>query len=158
MNIEKRRECQKRYYERNKDKILLRNKNSYKDNIEQRRLRVKKCNDQFYATLRGKIHLWKNAAKRRKIQWELSNEDIEELAKPMVCFYTNVPLTLERSKPNTISIDRVDSNVGYVKGNVAICQSTINFMKGVLSTMEFIQFCRNVVNHHDRNEVVDYVI
>lgn len=154
MKIEKRGE----YYLKNKEKILAYGKKYYRDHLEECRLHNKEYTNEYYETIRGKFTLWRKGAKRRNISWELSDKDVDELLKPMVCYYTNVPLTLERSKPNTVSIDRVNSDLGYVKGNVVICQSTVNFMKGTLSTTEFIKFCRNIVNHYDRTEDTDYAI
>lgn len=48
----------------------------------------------------------------------------------------------------TASIDRIDNSKGYVLGNVQWVHKDINYMRGGLSVMEFIIFCRQVVKHN----------
>lgn len=46
------------------------------------------------------------------------------------CFYTGLPmLTDAKGSPYSVSVDRRDSSVGYVEGNVVLCLMAINFMK-----------------------------
>ncbi len=48
----------------------------------------------------------------------------------------------------TASIDRIDNSKGYVVGNVQWVHKDINYMRGGLSIIEFIIFCRQVVKHN----------
>lgn len=46
------------------------------------------------------------------------------------CFYSGLAMKIKGNKDyNTLSIDRVDSSKGYVKGNVVFCLNSINMLK-----------------------------
>lgn len=53
------------------------------------------------------------------------------------------------SKQN-MSIDRIDSNIGYEEGNVQWVDKRINMMKGTLSNEEFIELCTMVAEHNKK--------
>lgn len=46
----------------------------------------------------------------------------------------------------TASLDRIDSSLGYIQGNVQWVHRTINYMKSHLSQPEFVFWCRAVAN------------
>lgn len=48
---------------------------------------------------------------------------------------------------NTASLDRIDSNLGYIQGNLQWTHKIINNMKQELGQMEFKEWCRKVVDH-----------
>ena len=55
-----------------------------------------------------------------------------------LCHYTGKPMVLSKdSKRDSVSIDRLDSNLGYTTGNVVLCKSSCNTMKGDMSEAEF---------------------
>lgn len=64
------------------------------------------------------------------------------------CALTGVPLTLSKKTalPNeaVASLDRINSDVGYVAGNVQWVHPTINFMKHAMPQESFIEWCRLV--------------
>lgn len=46
------------------------------------------------------------------------------------CFYTNIPMIINGNRSyNTLSIDRIDSDKGYIKGNIVFCLLCINTFK-----------------------------
>ena len=55
----------------------------------------------------------------------------------------------------TASIDRIDNSKGYVPDNVQWVHKDINYMRGGLSIMEFIIFCRQVVKHNANVNISD---
>jgi hypothetical protein len=133
----------KEYYQKYKNRELASSKKWYYENKDhQQELKGK-----YRETLCGRIVFWKNGAKKRNLEWSLTNDYIEELTRPMVCYYTNEPVTLERNKLNTISLDRIDSNKGYTKENVVVCQQIINKMKSDLSNDEFVMLCKKVTEN-----------
>jgi len=110
----------------------------YAKNKEAEKARIQ-C---YRSTLGGKIAIWKWAAKRRGIPWNLTDEFIRKL-RP-VCHYTGLELTQGIGKPNTFSLDRIDSNLDYSADNVVPCCAVINWMKSDLLVQEFIEMCRLV--------------
>lgn len=46
--------------------------------------------------------------------------------------------------PNSCTIDRIDSNKGYVKGNIQLITWRANCLKQHLNNKEFIEFCKDV--------------
>ena len=51
----------------------------------------------------------------------------------------------------TASLDRIDSSIGYVEGNVQWVHKHINSMKNAHRTDYFIQLCKEVVTYNDTN-------
>ena len=45
------------------------------------------------------------------------------------------------------SLDRIDSSIGYVEGNVQWVSKQANLSKHVMSMSELYEFCRKVLNH-----------
>lgn len=57
-------------------------------------------------------------------------------------FYTGLPFSDLRS----VSVDRIDSEVGYVRDNVVLTHKSINIMKNRYSLIDFIKICNLVSN------------
>jgi hypothetical protein len=47
----------------------------------------------------------------------------------------------------TASLDRIDSKVGYIKGNVQWVHKNVNWMKQDFSDDEFLTMCKKIVNY-----------
>ena len=50
--------------------------------------------------------------------------------------------------PYNISIDRIDSSKGYIKGNIQLVCGIVNVMKSDSSEDEFLQLCKKIVEHN----------
>lgn len=74
------------------------------------------------------------SAQDRKLQFNLSFEYVRKLLEYKTCYYTNKPFT--EDGPNSRSFDRVDSDKGYIEGNVVACTIDINGKKSNLSFEE----------------------
>ena len=48
------------------------------------------------------------------------------------------------SHPQTASLDRIDNEKGYIKGNVQWVHKDVNFMKGMLNEDRFIKLCKKI--------------
>jgi hypothetical protein len=85
-------------------------------------------------------------ARRRKIAWEISKQYIEEIYAKQngVCDLSGIVMEPKGNSRYRPSIDRIDSTVGYVVGNVQIVCSVINVMKNKYSDLEFVRMCRAV--------------
>ena len=71
------------------------------------------------------------SAQDRKLQFNLSFEYVRKMLEYKTCYYTNKTFTEEG--PNARSFDRVDSEKGYIEGNVVACTIDINGKKSNLS-------------------------
>lgn len=71
------------------------------------------------------------SAQDRKLQFNLSFEYVRRMLEYKTCYYTNKTFT--EDGPNARSFDRVDSDKGYVEGNVVACTIDINGKKSNLS-------------------------
>ncbi|QHZ59800.1 HNH endonuclease [Alteromonas phage vB_AmeM_PT11-V22] len=70
-----------------------------------------------------------NNAKERGIEFGLSFTSVKNIMKAKKCYYTGLPLT-----KRTLTIDRIDSNKGYVKGNVVACHTDANSFKNIIES------------------------
>lgn len=94
--------------------------------------------------LRGK------AVQRGKAGGVLSLDVLELLWQTQQgrCALTGWPMTMELAAgvvPTNCSLDRIDSSQGYVVGNVQLVCRAANTAKSNLTTAEFVQLCRAVV-------------
>lgn len=72
-------------------------------------------------------------------------------AQDGLCALSGLPITFKNlnvGTEQTASLDRIDSNEGYVEGNVQWVHKTINLMKNTLPQPEFINFCNSVSKHN----------
>lgn len=101
-----------------------------------------------------------SGAKSRDLSFEIDIDFGWELflKQDGKCALTGKPITLvrgykqsliDRTKPQqTASLDRIDSTKGYTKDNVQWVKLKINRMKWDLDQQEFINMCKEVVEHN----------
>ena len=78
--------------------------------------------------------LWlKERADEKGIDFDLSLTSVRNLIRANQCYYTGEPLTDEVNHPLQRTIDRIDCQRGYVKGNVVACSRYFNEKKGNLT-------------------------
>jgi len=71
------------------------------------------------------------SAQDRKLQFNLSFEYVKKMLEYKTCYYTGKAFT--EDGPHARSFDRVDSDKGYIEGNVVACTIEINGKKSNLS-------------------------
>lgn len=108
-----------------------------------------------YETIRGS--LWstiKRSASVRNLEFNITIEYIWQLYQEQngCCKLTNLPIVLDfrdsDKKERTASLDRIESNKGYVVGNVQWIHKTVNKMKMDIDEKTFIEFCKLVGQHN----------
>jgi hypothetical protein len=111
-----------------------------------------------YMSISGSVlgHYKKHAI-RRNIEFNVDIEYLYEILQKQgnKCPYSGIELLMERKDTycrTTInaSLDRIDSNKGYIKGNIQWVYTPINFMKGTLSHEEFINLCGLIHNNVEK--------
>jgi hypothetical protein len=65
------------------------------------------------------------------------------------CVLSGLPIEFKarRKGHNTASLDRINSNEGYVDGNVQWVHKDINWMKNTFSQQHFVDMCKKVADH-----------
>jgi len=114
---------------------------------------------------KGIVRCANGSKKRRKIELGITIEDAWKLflAQGRRCALSGLELkfpTRYVDRSGTASLDRIDSLLGYVMGNVQWVHKDINRMKSTLTQSRFIELCGLVAAHNSAGgtcEVVDLV-
>lgn len=125
-NSDKIREKYEYYKKYFPDKLKAYNKKHYENNKEH----IIKRTAEYHKTYKGRYTLFTSQAKYRGIDCELDLNTYNELINEP-CYYCG---TEEHN-----GIDRLNSNLGYIKENVVPCCSTCNYGKNTLSPEEFLE-------------------
>jgi len=56
-----------------------------------------------------------------------------------------------KDKTITASLDRIDSNIGYIKGNIQWVSQCINYMKNTMTHEETIKICKLITDFWNKN-------
>lgn len=100
----------------------------------------------------------KYRSKQKGIKFNLTFEHLRDMfyQQKGKCFYTGEPFNFF-CKLNSPSLDRVDSDKGYVTGNIVWCRSRINFMKYNDTYEEFLVECRAVLSYRPEWKIKELV-
>lgn len=91
------------------------------------------------------------ASKSSAIQRGLEHTiGLEDIPTPTHCVYLGVELDYasKRRHSATASIDRIDSSLGYVKGNIQVISFLANRMKTDATVEQLIEFAKAVLRVH----------
>jgi hypothetical protein len=86
------------------------------------------------------------SAKSRNIEWNLTEEEMFENYNGF-CSLTKLPLSL-KYKATTASLDRINNDLGYIKGNIQWVHINVNMMKNKYTQEEFIEVCKLVAKNN----------
>jgi hypothetical protein len=88
----------------------------------------------------------KRSAKHRDQEFSLEINDIVDCweKQEKICAYSGIEMSLEVGKLNTVSIERIDSNIGYTKENTILVCQAINRMKSDFDYEDFYFLCKSV--------------
>ena len=94
------------------------------------------------------VHKYKTGADLRNIEWDIEFDELADILieQDFKCALTGLPISAYEVQ-NTASLDRIDSNLGYISGNVQWVLAEINMMKQSYSLDRFIELCSAVANH-----------
>jgi hypothetical protein len=100
-------------------------------------------------------NLCTNAKQRKNKEFNILETDLFNLwnTQKGLCAYTKLPMLATSNQFNTVSLDRIDSSVGYVVGNIQLVCAAINKMKQEYSEELFVKLCHLVAQN---NSIKDY--
>lgn len=105
-------------------------------------------------------NLVKHSARKRNLEFEIDKNYMYSLWTKQEgrCAISGIVLTpppkdliVQNRKARTASIDRIDNEIGYVKGNVQWVHKKINMMRGKCTLTEFISFCHLVSQYNKKS-------
>lgn len=88
---------------------------------------------------------YRKSAISRGIEWDLSHEYIESIFNGK-CALTGWDIGTEYLTGKA-SLDRIDSSIGYVNGNVQWVHSMVNMSKNKYNQDDFVHMCISVSNN-----------
>jgi hypothetical protein len=138
-NVDHRKEYEKRYGEVNKDRIREKNKRRYQN-----------------LTLDQKFEmLIKTAQKRKNFKCLISADYLKTVWQIQEgrCAYTKLPLTADANQLTTMSLDRINSDLDYIEGNIQLVCVSVNRMKSDFPEKDFVWLCNLITQN---NTAPDY--
>ncbi len=151
------KEYYKEYYAKNKERL---NKSaaewqaenpekvkSYKQKwYAKNKEKSKKQKEKWLKTTRGCLskkrgHL-KRQKRNRQLKFEITLDDLVEIWETQYgrCAISNYPMETSFNSLFSVSVDRIDSSKGYIKGNIQLVCQAINFAKNQYTNEEMIRF------------------
>lgn len=93
-------------------------------------------------------------ARGRSKEFSLVDQDLLDLWEKQqgLCAYTKLPLFAAANQLNTVSLDRIDSSIGYVVGNIQLVCAAINKMKQEYPEEVFLLFCHSVAQNNELSD------
>lgn len=110
----------------------------------------KRSREKRYSTFEGRITTFlrccKNSATKRGNEFYLTRKDLIDCWERQegLCVYSGIEMTTQPALPTSVSVERIDSRVGYTPENTVLCCNYINRMKSDLSFEQFFTFCKAI--------------
>ena len=109
-----------------------------------------------FSNFRWYIKVIRKHNKERNIGYNVDIQYLQELweSQKGICPFTKQQLELKThsktkniiSRPYQASIDRIDNDKGYIKGNIRFVALIFNYARNVFSDEEVLDFCFKVTN------------
>ena len=114
-----------------------------------------KANSKIETRARVFLRNARNSAIKRNNEFDLEIEDVVNFwnIQNKICAYSGIEMTLEAGKLNTVSIERIDSKIGYTKENTILVCQAINRMKSDFTYDEFFYLCKMVTTFLSDDEL-----
>lgn len=122
------REYSREYHKNNKEKVSEKGKIYRRNNF-----------------LKHKLSGAATRSKRNNLEFNITIEYLNKILEQQHnrCIYTNIEF--DNNNPmKSLSIDRINSKLGYTEENIQLVLSCINYMKNQYSEKDFIEMCKLV--------------
>jgi len=115
--------------------VKTKNKQYYLDHKDEIRERVSK----HRMTLNGQFHQYKKSAKKRNIDFQLTQNQCEP--------FFNCRCNYCGDSYHGLGMDRIDNSLGYFVNNIVPCCYTCNIMKHTHSQINFINHIEKILKN-----------
>lgn len=87
-------------------------------------------------------------AELRGIKWNIDNEYLANLLikQNFKCSLSDWDISAMNVQKNTASLDRIDSKIGYIEGNVQWVHKMVNMCKQHYTQEEFLEMCVSIAD------------
>ena len=137
------------FYKGRKNKCKTCMSNEYKNREDKKDYIVKQKKWRGENILHYRVESAKHRAKRYNIDFELTDEIVLQKIKEQnnLCYISKQPLSFKENDWNSLSLDRLDSNLGYTIGNTIVVTKFVNNSKNNLSLDEYLTLIKLVCNN-----------
>lgn len=99
-------------------------------------------------TIKQRLMSARGSARKRNHNFDITLQDVLNLFEKQqgLCFYTGQQMGAGNGG-QSVSIDRINTNVGYLKENIVLCCWDANRLKNDFPVDEFIRLCQLVADH-----------
>ena len=107
-----------------------------------------------YSTFEGRITTFlrtcSTSAMSRGQKCTITRQDLIDLWEEQQgrCYYSDLLMETKPALNTSVSVERLDSNVGYTRENTVLCCNAIIRMKTDFTVNEFIHFCKSVSENY----------
>ena len=108
------------------------------------KLNGKEYSRRYALLVSRRLSIYKYSANKRKIKWFLSDKEFKSFLGKN-CYLCGHSL-------DTIGIDRINNQKGYIMSNCRPCCQKCNNMKYKFSMKEFLAQCRKIINYHNEKQ------
>lgn len=109
----------------------------------------KKLKNNIEEYFKGRSSNIKSRIRNKNLEFDLDGEFLYNLylQQNKKCFYSEIEIlhNVGCYQYNSISVERLDPDLGYTKDNVVLCAYSINSFKGCMSEKQFKDFLKEVV-------------
>jgi hypothetical protein len=146
------------FYPKRKNKckkcILLKPNNSYNNKTDEEKKLILQRQKEWVSNnlIRVRVEGAKHRAIRKGLVFELTDDIILQKLKEQdgKCYISKQELILEENNWYGLSLDRLDSNMGYTIENTILVTKFVNSSKNNLSLNEYIKLLNEVCSNHLR--------
>ena len=125
---------------------------SYWDEIKNKSLIRDNKQDPYKTLIKSPEYIiWYRAKENSKKSNREFDLELSDIVIPEYCPYLGIKLSTsmeDKDQPHYYSIDRLDSNKGYIKENVQVLSKLANTMKSNATLEELVVFSENVIKLH----------
>ena len=138
-NPEYKKQLDKKYRDSNKEKTKTRNARRYQNLTVEQKFEM----------------LIKAAQKKKNFKCLISADYLKTVWQIQEgrCAYTKLPLTADANQLTTMSLDRINSDLDYIEGNIQLVCVSVNRMKSDFPERDFVWLCNLITQN---NTAPDY--